>query len=444
MKYKDKNVLVVGIGKSGKSVLNILKTLNCNIFIFDDNKKLLQECSNEFSIAKLEIDNDELIQKIDIVILSPGVSIYHEIIKKCNLYNVKVIGELEFAKQFISGNLIALTGSNGKTTTVSLIDKIFEKAKKQHILAGNIGNPLSSFAGYHAKNIILEVSSFQLESCAIKPNISAILNLSENHLDRHFSFKEYYETKFKIFENQTNKNYLILNADDKILATLQQKNIKPKIYWISTKKKVDGVCVIDNEICFVNKNKVKKICSLNCIKLKGEHNVSNVLFAVCVCLLAKIKTVYIKQAIEEFTGVQHRIQFIREIKGIEFVNDSKSTTPQSTLVAVNSFKKPVILILGGSDKGINYNNMVKKIGNKIKLAVLTGEICGDLKKCFDENLFSNYIVEKDFFKALSIAYQNAEAGDVVLLSPATASFDVFKNFEQRGECFNNFVEGLDD
>ena len=360
------------------------------------------------------------------------------------MHGKKVVGELEFASYFINGNILALTGSNGKTTTVSLIKHIFDLAKKKSVLAGNIGVPLIKCVSIFKKTYIVEVSSFQLETSFFESKISGILNISENHLNRHFSMKEYFATKCNIFSKQTNSDYLVLNYDDERLKNIQQKDVKPKIIWYSTKQQTTDAFIKDNYFCYKKGKKIVKVARVDDLQLFGEHNKSNCLCAICYAMLSKIKVKHIQIAIKSFKGVEHRVEFVKCIKGISFINDSKSTTPKSTEICVCSTKKPIILILGGSDKGIDYHDMVKKISPNVKLSILTGEIADKLKQAFDDNLNINYIVEKNFFDALSLAYEKAEKGDSVVLSPATASFDVFKNFEQRGNAFKEFVNNLDE
>lgn len=442
MKLKNKKILVIGLGKSGQALIDFFCEKGAIIYIFDDNKKKVLEVKLQNNV--FSIDSYDDLDNIEMAIVSPGIGKYHEIVKQCILKNIKVIGELEFAINFINGKILALTGSNGKTTTVSLIKHIFDIAKKRSVLAGNIGIPLIKFNSVVKRTYILEVSSFQLETSIIKPFISGITNISRNHLDRHFSMKEYYDTKKNIFKYQTNKDYVVLNADDERLNKITNKDVYSKIIWFSTKKQVKGAFIDNGYFCFKKGRKIIKICKTNELKLIGEHNLSNCLCAICYAMLSKIKVKYIKNAISSFKAVEHRIEFVKEIKGVSFINDSKSTTPKSTEICVNSIIKPIILILGGSDKGIDYHDMVSRISSRIKLAILTGQIADKLKQTFDDNLKINYIVEKDFIKAISLAYEKAEKGDTIVLSPATASFDVFENYEQRGKVFKDFVMGLDE
>ena len=439
MNLKDKLVLIVGYGKSGQSSKDFLLKKGAKIFVYDKNNKIKDNLSDAIFIENV---TEEFIQKIDLVVLSPGVSIYSEKIKLAKLFGVKVIGELELGLTFAKGYKILVTGTNGKTTTVNLIEQAFNYAKKRNFLVGNVGSPITSYISRFKTNYIVETSSFQLESSKVYPNIACILNLSPNHLDRHFSYKEYIQTKYKIFENMTSKDYLILNADDEELIKLSTKQIKPKIVWFSQKKEVDGAFIKGESIYFKKGKKLTQICLLSDIKLFGKHNQQNVLAMIAICKSYGLKDKYIKNAIMSFRGVEHRLQLVLSKDGVDYINDSKSTTPNSTLTAVKAFDKPIILILGGSDKGINYDNFALKIKDIVKIALLTGEIALKLEKSFKKADSKNYIVKQDFYEAVKYAKSVATNGDVILLSPATASFDNFKNFEHRGKVFTQIIKSL--
>lgn len=448
MKLKNKNILIVGLGSSGKSAYNFLISKQAKVFLYDDSDNVRNSFKNKTNCVVVDHIDGEFLQKIDLLVLSPGVSIYHEVCKLALLSGVKIISELELGLSFAKGRQIAITGTNGKTTTVNLIEQIFNHAKKSNRMVGNVGNPITSYVSRFKTNYICEVSSFQLESSQISPNIACILNVSQNHLDRHFSFSQYAQTKFKIFQNMTSRGFLILNYDDTNLKTLatkqaqifgQQYQIKPKIIWISQKEKVLGSFIKNDEIWFNNGKKVFKICDVKDIKLIGKHNVYNVLASVCVGVLCKIKIKRIVQALTTFEGVEHRIQLFATKNGVDYYNDSKSTTPDATKIAVKSMKKPIVLILGGSDKGLNYDDLALFLKEKVKFAILTGEISPNIERSFKKAYIKNYTVIKDFFDATKYAMKIASKGDCVLLSPATASFDCFKNFEQRGEAFMKII-----
>lgn len=454
MNYKNKKILIIGMGDSGKSALNFLLQKKAKVFVFDDNS-IVRENLKKTLINCIVVDSvdGEFLSNLDLAILSPGVSIYSEVVKLAFLVGVRVISELQLGLDNAKGNKILVTGTNGKTTTVNLLEQIFNYAKKPNRLVGNVGNPITRNISRFKTNYICEVSSFQMESSMVYPHIACILNLTQNHLDRHFSFSEYIETKYKIFANQTAKDFLVLNYDDTNLKKLESKktkicdkniNIKAQIYWFSQKQKVVGSYVKNDEIWFNNGKTEFKICSVKDIKLIGNHNIYNVLACVCMAVLSKINAKFIKLGIENFGGVEHRIQHFYSKNGVDYFNDSKSTTPQSTLIAVKSMKKPIILILGGSDKGLNYDDLAEKLKDKVKFTILTGEISEKLEKSFKKAFIKNYCVIKDFYDASVYASQIATKGDAVLLSPATASFDCFKNFEQRGEAFMKIIkEGRD-
>ena len=447
MRLKNKNVLVVGLGKSGQSACQFLLYKKSHVFVYDDNKQNLHDfdCKN---VVKIDNVTEDFLINIDLVVVSPGVSVYHKVIKLCYLYKKTIISELQLGLNFCKGKIIAVTGTNGKTTTVNLIEQTLNFAKKRNILAGNVGYPLTKLVSFFNHNYILEVSSFQLETTQIKPNIACVLNVTPNHLDRHFSFTEYLQTKYKIFMQMDTNGTLILNADDENLFKLKNKqvkifddviNIKPKIVWFSTENEVDGAFKSGDAIFYKHKNKIYEVCKVNDIKLLGNHNIYNILASICVCIANKIKLKFIKKAISNFKGVEHRLEFVDNINGVDFYNDSKSTTPASTLKAVDSIKKPIVLILGGSDKGLNYDDFAKKLENNVKCVVLTGKIAKKLEKSFQLTNIE-YFVESDFYNAVLKAKQLANNGDCILLSPATASFDKFINFEQRGEYFKQIVK----
>ena len=449
MKLKNKNVLVLGVKKSGQSAIDFLLKKQANVFAFDDDIDKLKQIKNE-RVNKIDKLTDELVKNFNLAVLSPGISIYNESVKLLKLHNVKVISEISLGLAFCRGKSICITGSNGKTTTANLVEQIFNYANKKNVLVGNVGNPITSYVSHLKNNYITEISSFQLESSNIKPNIACILNISQNHLDRHFSIKEYTETKFKIFENMKS-GVLVLNYDDKYLRKLESKQceilgkyvkIKPKIVWFSQKHVVEGAFLHENKLYFQKNGKVKQICNADQIKLLGNHNIDNVLASICIAMYSKINVKHIISAITSFRGVEHRLKLVENKNGVDYVDDSKSTTPSSCLMAVKAIKKPIVLIIGGSDKGLDYEDLIKNIAPKIKIAVLTGEISNILESTFKKLGFQNFEVQKKFANAVKRASELSNTGDCVLLSPATASFDEFTCFEQRGDCFIKIVKEL--
>jgi len=443
MNLKNKKVLVYGLGISGIGAIKLLKTKKAKIFLYDDREENLKNF-NDDCVIKVNAITENFLEEIDLIVVNPSVSIYCENLKLAFIKNVKIISEIELAYLFKKGKIISITGSNGKSTTSTLIYNIFNLANKKTTLVGNIGN---SFCGEVAKNkkqtYIVEVSSFQLETIEkYRSNTACFLNFSENHLDRHFSLKNYFSTKTKIFKNSKNTDYKILNYDDE-----KVKNIKlnKNTFYFSRFERVKGAYVLDDKIYFNNGKVAEKIINLNQIKLLGDHNIENVLCAILVAKLHKIKNEFIAKAIENFYGINHRIEFIEEINGIKFYNDSKSTTCKATLTALDCFKNDrVMLILGGSDKGFEFAELFQNLPECVVSIIAIGEVKEKIFKDAKEYKFYNINLLNSFEETVKTAFNLSlsENLNVVLLSPATASFDMFKNFEERGNTFKKIVKEI--
>ncbi|MBO7508502.1 MAG: UDP-N-acetylmuramoyl-L-alanine--D-glutamate ligase [Clostridia bacterium] len=441
-------MLIVGFGKSGKASLAFLEKLGAFCYVFDDNKNILKDIrfDGRFSIV-MNID-ESVIKIMDYLVISPSISIFSEYVKLAKLYNVQVLSEIELGMKFCKGNVIGITGSNGKTTTTSLVYHILKHAKKPCCMCGNIGEPITENILPFKTNYVVEMSSFQLESIGMaKPKIGAIVGITPNHLDRHLTFKNYAMAKFNIAKNMTKRDVLILNFDDKTTKKYLPQNIKAKIIWISQKKEIDGFFAKNGQIYQKKGKEIRKIIDFSQTKLVGEHNITNILFATASCKLLKIKNVFIEFAVSNFQPLAHRLQFVKNVNGVDYVNDSKSTSPNSTITAINSFEtKPIILLLGGSDKNTKFDLLAKKISksNNVKLVVVCGKTSKKIILSLKKFGVKNFEEFDNFFDALSFATKCAGCGDVVLLSPACASFDFFKSFEERGDFFCNYVNGLQD
>ncbi len=442
MKLKHKKILVYGLGESGLGAIELLKKLKALIYVYDDNiEKLNGNLENVFKVYNL---TESFLKDIDLIVVNPSVSIYNENLKNASLLNVKMISEIELAYLFSNKNIISITGSNGKSTTSTLIYNIFKEANLKTSLVGNIGKSFCKNVCENKKQtFVVEVSSFQLETInKFNSKISCFLNFTENHLDRHFSLKNYFDTKLKIFKNQSKKNFSILNYDDEIVKNIK---LKSKTYFFSKIKKVKGTYVFDNSIYFLHKNKEQKIIDLSDIKLLGTHNLENVLCACLVAKLYKIKNEHIKNAVSKFYGLNHRLEFVEKIDNVDFYNDSKSTTIEATLKALTCFEnKNILLIVGGSDKGFTYENLFKRIPLCVKHIFAIGEVKENILLNAKKYNFNNILSFDSFNSAVnsSLVFAKKENLDVVLLSPATASFDCFKNFEERGEVFKNLIKEL--
>jgi len=441
MNLKNKKVLVYGLGVSGVGAIELLTKKKAQIYFYDDINKDVKLPNN---VIKVENLTENFLSFINLIVVNPSVSIYSENLKLASMLGIKIISEIELAYYFCKGKIISVTGSNGKSTTSTLIYNIFKSANIKSSLVGNIGK---SFCSEVAKNpkqtFIVEVSSFQLETTIkYSSNIACFLNLTENHLDRHFSIKEYFETKCKIFKNQTKHNYSVLNYDDS-----RVKNIKTnsKTFYFSKTKRVLGAYILDDYIYFNNGKTDEKIMKISDIRLKGEHNLENVLCAIVVAKIHKISNEDIILSMSRFMGLSHRLEYVDEINHICFYNDSKSTTIKSVINAANSFKdNKILLILGGSYKGFGYEELFSNLPKNIKYIVAIGEVKDNILECAKVVEFNKIAGIENFNSAVNFSYITAmrEGLDIILLSPGTASFDMFKNFEERGDKFKNLVEEL--
>lgn len=446
-RFKNKNVIILGLGKSGEGALSLLTQLGAFCYVFDDNQNLLQKYagSNQCNVAG-SVDED-LIKAMDYMVISPGVSVFSEYVKTAKLFGVKVISELELGMCFARGTKIGVTGTNGKTTTCSLIYHILKIAKHPAVLCGNIGEPITENILPFKSSYVVEMSSFQLESVdRLRLDFAAITNITPNHLDRHLTFKNYKDAKLNIFKNMKRSGALVLNYDDKSLRVLKDEKVKPKIIWISTKNQVEGYFASGGKIFKKHGQKIEQIADVQDAKLIGEHNMYNMLVATAVCKKLKIKNKIIEFGILSFEPLKHRLQFVKNVNGVDYVNDSKSTSPDSSITAINAFaKKPLVLLLGGSDKNSSFERLAKKIkaSKNIKLVVVSGATSQKIVSAFKKVGVRNYQIAQNFNEAMTLATKSAEFGDTILLSPACASFDYFSCFEERGDCFIKYVNEID-
>ncbi len=438
--------LILGVSKSGyfagKHVIN--NGGKCLLYEEQSSPKITEAIKEltflGATVSPVPIDQETL-NSIDVVIISPGVPINHEVAVKAKSLGKRIIGELEFAFLSFTPPIVAVTGTNGKTTTVSLIDAILNKSKRKSMLLGNIGVPVTSKILEIEKDTVCvtEVSSFQLESVsAFCPHIACVLNLSPDHLERHFDMQTYSFLKKRILKNQKESEYSVLNYDDIEVRSFITEN-KAKTVWVSLKERVIGAYVKD-DIIYYNDEKVMDVSKVN---LQGEHNIYNALFAVAVCKILGVENQVIERGLSEFKGVAHRIELINEINGVKYYNDSKSTNTASTINAIKSMKSPTVLILGGSEKGENYDKLFEEISSSlVKHVVLTGASRFNMWKSAIKVGYENLSVTTDFTFAIKISSMLAKEGECVLLSPACASFDCFTNYEERGETFKKTVGEL--
>lgn len=447
---KNKKVTIIGAARSGTAVALLLKKKGADVFVSDvASETSLQDFLPILQANKIAYETGTHSQQVfdcSLMIISPGVPSNSTVIVEALSRGIMVISEVELAYHFCKSNIIAITGSNGKTTTTSLIGKIFETAGKDHFVAGNIGVAFSSIVESVSENstVILEVSSFQLDYVyEFRPKISIFLNISPDHMDRYDnSLEKYTAAKCKIFMNQDSQDYLIYNYDDPIVSK-SISSAKCKTLPFSTKVSLENGAFIDwdsRRLVVSYQNEKVEIINIDDIGIKGIHNLYNSLAAVLASKLMNISITSIAKALREFRGVEHRLEFVREIDGVKYVNDSKATNVESVLNALTAFESPIILLLGGRDKGNDYSKLKSIVKDKVKKIIAIGESAEKVK--FEFQNVVNVEIAYSMQEAVERAKNLASAGDVVLLSPACASFDWFKNYEHRGTVFKEIVMSL--
>lgn len=448
MDIKNRKVTVLGSARTGLDAALFLEKNGAVVFLSEKKPekfwaKTIKILKNKGISTEAGGHTDKVVEGADIIVVSPGIPLNIPVLIKARALNIPVISEIELAYSFCPCPVIAIGGTNGKTTTTTLLGEVFRKAKAPAIVAGNIGTTFIS----RVKDLtprhtaILEISSFQLEGInKFRPEISITLNITPDHLDRYSSMKDYAAMKQRILLNQEESDYAVLNYDDKIIR-LWAKKTKAKVLFFSTKKKLpEGAYIEGDDIIFSFKSKKEKICSRGDIKLLGEHNVSNVLAVITACKIKNIDSGIIVKTIRSFRGLPHRIEFVRETGGVKFYNDSKGTTVDSVVKAIGSFKEPVILIAGGQDKNLDFTVLRDIVKQKVRSLILIGEAKNKIRKALEGyvKIYENNTLEE----AVKNAKKTAKRGDVVLLSPGCTSFDMFRDYEDRGNKFKKAVRNL--
>lgn len=446
MKYQ---LVILGSGESGTGAALLARKEGISVFVSDKNL-IPQKYKSELESNQIEYEegmhSEEIILRALEIIKSPGIPHKVEIIQKAIQNNIPIISEIEFAYRYKKDSkIVCITGSNGKTTTASLCFDMFLKDDADVSLVGNIGY---SFARQIATNptawYVMEISSFQLDDIkSFQPDIAVITNITPDHLDRYnYDFSQYVQSKFKIAKNQTEEDYLVLCKDDEATIQFLNKNkLTPKILFFTMNESLNtnGAYINNNEI-MIRVNDEPFSISINELSLKGKHNQYNSMAAGISARVAEIRNDSIRESLKTFNALEHRMETVAFIRGVEFINDSKATNLNSVWYALESMKKPTVLILGGVDKGNDYSYIKELILEKVKAIVCLGIDNTSIHKAFGSVV---EILDTDNIQdAVNTAYQFAEAGDAVLLSPACASFDLFKNYEDRGEQFKKTVRSL--
>ncbi len=509
LELKDKQVTVVGLARSGVGAANLLCEFGARVTITDikpekELENFIEKLTPSVKLA-LGAHPDHLFTNADIIVISPGVSLEIPPIQKAKAHGVPIIGELELAYQTLikgvvnppipplikegEGGFLAVTGTNGKSTTTALLDFMMKKNGFSTIIGGNIGNALteeiyrlltqkcvgtkrdelSASRQNSVDYIVSEVSSFQLESIKeFRPKVATILNITPDHLDRYHSLREYIDAKVRIFENQNSKNFLVLNKDDTemlemIFERFKGKTEKPNIYYFSRKVEIEGLYYKNGKIycnlhpplhpLFSDNMQMQGVSSshlhppfplveINEIKIKGVHNLENAMAASAMALLAGCTPESVRDSLRVFPGLEHRLEFVREIRGVKYFNDSKGTNVGAVMKSLESFSAPIILIAGGRDKAGDFSLLRDLVKTKVKAMLLIGEAREKIKKALGD--LTETILARDLKEALDISRSIASRGDIVLLSPACASFDMFMDFEDRGRQFKRIVMEMEE
>ena len=450
---KDKNILVIGMGRSGRAAVGALLEKGAVVSIQDSKNaadfepEFLEEMKNGGVTCYLGCAPEDM-SAFDMLVLSPGVPPHLGFIEDAKTSGAEVIGELELAYRLCKGSFVAITGTNGKTTTTTLVGEIYKAAGRDTIVGGNIGNAIAVDAMNANEDtwMITETSSFQLETIhQFRPVVSAILNLTPDHMDRHGTMEEYGRVKARIFENQSPDQYCVLNYDDPACFELaEREGCKAKVVPFSRKQELDfgafakgGRLVIRNEA-----GKEIDICGEDELLIPGTHNLENALAAAAVCYFGGIDPQVIGEAMKAFPGVAHRIELVREKDGVRFVNDSKGTNTDAAIKAIEAMKENIILIAGGYDKGAEYEEFIDVFPGRVKELILLGKTAPKIKAAAEAAGFTNITMAADMEACVAAAWEKAQPGDVVLLSPACASWEMYENFEQRGDHFRECAQKL--
>ena len=448
--------IIVGMGRSGKCALYALADLGYELAV-QDSKTIdkadpeIREYCKKHNVEEFYGTLPEDFSSYDQMIISPGVDPEQEFVEKARAQGCEVIGELELAYRLSKGTFIGITGTNGKTTTTSLTGEMFKASGRKSTVAGNIGIPVVQFAAQSTPEdwMVTEVSSFQLQTVStFRPKVAAILNLTPDHLNRHHTMENYGLTKAQIWKNQTEEDYLILNADDPVLLDLCLAKTgmerKAKLALFSRTREVELGAYLKGDMLVIRDEEGAEhpLVDRNELKILGDHNVENALAASAIAFFSGIDTEVISGVLREFPGVEYRLEFVKEINGVKYYNDSKGTNVDATLIALNALKENIILIAGGDAKMQDFGFFATKLKGRVKQVLLFGRDRGMIKEAMDAEGYKDYVELKDLEECVRYAAKVASAGDKVLLSPACASWDMYKDFEVRGRHFKDCVARL--
>jgi UDP-N-acetylmuramoylalanine--D-glutamate ligase len=444
MDLNNKKITVIGMGLSGIASANFLAGKKSQVTLIDrKTRKQLEEAVAQVNPSvQMKFAADTLPGNEELIVLSPGIDIHSSFLEPARRRGIPIWSEIELASRFTTTPIIAVTGTNGKTTCTTLIGKILQKAGRKVLLGGNIGIPFISLVEQKEMDfLVLEISSFQLEAVEkFHPKISVVLNITPDHLDRHKTLTTYVALKARISENQTGDDYCLLNGDDANTKNLGQ-NSRAKKFFFSTKEKVDqGAFIKENHLMLIKDGTENKICAISDLSQVMQWQVENVLAASLVCSLLDIPAETIAESLKQFTGMEHRMEWVRTFRGIDFVNDSKGTNVGAVQKSLESLSRPIVLIAGGKDKDSDFSPLKQTFKQKVKHLILIGETRSKFRQVLNGSF--SYEDAGNMEDAVRQAVSKATSGDVVLLSPACASFDMFRDYADRGNQFKAIVQQL--
>ena len=449
----DQRVLVAGTGKSGIAAAKLLLEMGGEVVLYDGNDQLNSEKIKEsleehkkLNIILGELSRTDLLG-VELAIISPGIPLDAPFVPVLDEAEIPIWSEIQLAYHVAKGKLIAITGTNGKTTTTALAGAIMKAHFEEVFVVGNIGIPYTETALLTTVDsvTVAEVSSFQLETIMdFHPNISAILNITPDHLDRHGTMENYIEVKKRIASNQTKEDKIVLNYDDAVLREFgESEELKARVMFFSGSQAVkEGLYLRGLDMIYCHNGREEVVVDVRDLQLLGKHNYENVMAAVAIAIQMKVPMPVIQTAIKEFKAVEHRIEFVLERAGVKYYNDSKGTNPDAAIQAVRAMPGPTMLIAGGYDKNSEYDEWIESFGNKVKYLVLLGQTRDKIAQCAREHGFNEIMYAEDMAEAVRVCAAYANSGDSVLLSPACASWGMFENYEQRGNVFKECVRNL--
>lgn len=456
MELQGKKVLVVGSGKSGIGAARLLGRTGAFPVLFDSNEKLnkkeLMEKAGEIPGLAVWVGTlpEDIKKEIALVVISPGVPVNAPFLEEYKAGNIPIWGEIELAYAFEKGKVAAITGTNGKTTTTTLTGQILSAYHNCVYVVGNIGNPYTDIALDTKKDsmTVAEISSFQLETIhSFRPKVSAILNITPDHLNRHHTMECYVKTKERIAENQTKEDVCVLNYEDAYTRDFGDRCPAKVVFFSSQRELREGIYLDGEEICLAEcasggERNVRRLMNIHNMRLVGMCNVENVMAAIGICNAFSVPMEIILETIQSFAPVEHRIEFVDTKGGVDYYNDSKGTNPDAAIQGIRAMTKPTVLLGGGYDKGSSYDEWIEAFEGKVKALVLVGETREKIAKCARAHGFSNIILADTFKEAFDMCVKQAAKGDAVLLSPACASWGMFPNYEVRGKEFKELVEKI--